>query len=304
MNTSILGDKIIVFWQVLAFGCILGSVFYLLPWFIGRLFRWRGVEPPSLGRVKMACVLTTTIGVFISPVVLMMLLLIVEMFVGTLLASDEWLILPVMLLVWIGSSVVTSIIVLRLFLSKSAEGRQSILLPAALGLAFCALGTHMCVMPSLGRMKILAKRCIDGSNLNGIGKGLVIYHDEYGAYPDDLRRLVDFGWPEGLLRSIYGSEKPPVPDSRPAHYDGPCDHIYIRLPDDAPDNLVWVWQPVRYHDNEGGNVLFKDGSVRWLTPEQLKAEVARTHKWLESHPTTQPATAPGRKTVDLGQIWQ
>ena len=288
MNTSILGDKIIVLWQVLAFGCVLGSIFYLLPWFIGRLYRWRGVEPPSRGRIITACTLVVLITGFVSFIVTGLLLIIMGASIRT---GDVWFLLPVFLLAWIGSSVVTSIIVLRLFLSKSAKGCRRILLLPAIGLALCAMGIHVCVMPSIGRMKILGQRVMDGNSLKSIGQGLVIYHDEYDAYPDDLRRLVDFGWPEGLLRSIYGSERPTKPRTVP--YDGPCDHIYIRLPDDTPDNLVWVWQPVKYHDNEGGHVLLKDGSVRWMEAERLKAEVARTHKWLESHPTTQPATSSG-----------
>ena len=297
MNTSIFGDKIIVLWQVLAFGCILGSIFFLLPWFIGWLYRWRGVEPPSLDRRIKTCTLVVLITVFVSwfatHIVYAVILLLFVVFgevVGAFRTSVEWHGPSVLLLAWIVSSVAISIILVRLFLSKSAKGHQWMLLPVAIGLALCVMGTHMCAMPSRGRMITLAKRAVVPSNLNGIGKGLILYHKEYGVYPDDLRRLVDHGQPEALLRSIYGSEKPHKPRTVP--YDGPCDFVYIRLPADAPDNLVWAWQPVKYHDNEGGYVLFKSYNVRWMKAEQLKAEVARTHKWLETHPTTQPATAP------------
>ncbi len=298
MDTSIIGDKIIVLWQVLVFGCVLGGIFFLLPWFLGRLYRWRGIEPPSLGRRIMTCTLVVLITVFVSYIVsyivIVLLFIILGAVLGTFRAGDEWILWSVFLPLWIGSLVAICIILVRLFLSESAEGHRWISNLIALGLAICVMGIYLCAMPSIGRTKTLAKRSIDGGNLSGIGHVLAHYHEEHGEYPDDLRRLVDDGRDAQLLLSRYGTSKDEIPDPWPVPYDGPCDFVYIRLPDEAPDDLVWVWQPVKYNEDEGGWVLLKDTGVRWMQAEKLKAEVARTHKWLEAHPTTQPATATSR----------
>ncbi len=271
MNTSILGDKIIVLWQVLLGGGAIVFSAAFGAWLMGRKWRKKGEQPPSSDQRVTVCAFVAIGSLLLFPA---------GMGVLYTLSHEGWLVaitLPV-----------AAIVVVCLVIARSLVGgwTRSVKPHIWMVVLLCGITGVVCFGPSFGRMRILGQRVMDGNSLNSIGKGLVIYHDEYDAYPDDLRRLVDFGWPEGLLRSIYGSEKPHKPRSVP--YDGPCDHIYIRLPADAPDNLVWVWQPVKYHDNEGGHVLFKDGSVCWMQAERLKAEVARTHKWLESHPSTQP----------------
>ncbi len=159
----------------------------------------------------------------------------------------------------------------------------------------CSISGMVSFVDTIYRMRrILTLRELDMSNLNCIGTGLILYHMDYNAYPDDLRCLVDEGTClAGMLLSVRGTDNSEIPDTYPADYPGPCDFIYIRLPEDAPDDCVWVWQPLEHHDGDGSGVLFKSGDVEWLEAGQLKAEVARTHKWLEAHPATQPATAPG-----------
>ncbi len=276
MNTSIFGDKIIVLWQVLlAGGAVVFSVTFGA-WLMGRKWRKKGEQPPSRARRVAVCTAVAIASLLGLPVVVGFMITLIHMEMPCVTLPG--------VAIFIGC-IVTSRRIRRNW-TRSIKPQLWMI-----GL-ICGITGVMCFAGTLGRFRVLAKRPIDGGNLSGIGHVLAHYHEEHGKYPDDLRRLVDDGRDAQLLLSRYGTGSKEIPDPRPVPYDGPCDHIYIRLPEDAPDDLVWVWQPVKYHDNEGGFVLFKDGRVRWLTPERLKAEVARTHKWLETHPTTQPATAP------------
>ncbi|MCK4624552.1 MAG: hypothetical protein KAV00_04520 [Phycisphaerae bacterium] len=276
MNTSILGDKIIMLWQVLLGG---GAVVFSVAfgaWLMGRKWRKKGEQPPSLAHRVEVCTAVAIASLLGLPVVFGFMVTLIHMEMPCVTLPG--------VAIFIGC-IVTSRSIRRDW-TRSVKPQLWMI-----GLICGIIGT-MCFAGTVGRFRVISKRVIDGANLNGVGIGLGLYHAEYDAYPDDLRRLVDTGiTPADLLRSIYGSEKPHKPRSVP--YDGPCDYIYIRLPEDAPDDLIRVWQPVEYHDNEGGNVLFKDGNVRWLTPERLIAELAKTYRWLEARPTTQPATAPG-----------
>jgi len=153
-------------------------------------------------------------------------------------------------------------------------------------IATCALAVQLAGLRSLYRVGTLAKRPIDGGNLNVIGKGLALYRDEHAAYPDDLRLLATDGhiaW-KHLLSAMAGTMES---DTQPK--DRPVDFVYIRLPEDAPPDLVWVWQPAAHHDGEGSHVLLKSGKVRWLEPVELLTALAQTQRWLASRPTTQPA---------------
>ena len=113
-----------------------------------------------------------------------------------------------------------------------------------------------------------------------------MYRDQHAAYPDDLRLLVTNEYvPWKMLLSpgsgTMESDGPPK--------DRPVDFVYIQLPEDAPPDLVWVWQPPAHHDGEGSYVLLKSGKVRWMEPVELLTALARTQQWLASRPTTQPA---------------
>ena len=275
MNTSIIGDKIIVLWQVLLAGGVIAFSATFGAWLMGRKWRKKGEQPPSLARRVAVCTAVAIASLLGLPVVFGFMVTLIHMVMPCVTLPG--------VAIFIGC-IVTSRRIRRNW-TRSIKPQLWMI-----GL-ICGITGAMCFWGTIGRFTTLSKRVVDGANLNGIGKGLIFYHAEYDAYPDDLRRLVDAHTTSAdVLRSIYGSERPTKPRTVP--YDGPCDYIYIRLPDDAPDNLIRVWQPVEYHDNEGGHVLLKDADVRWLTPEQLIAELARTYRWLEAHPTTQPATAP------------
>ena len=281
MNTSIYGDKIIVLWQVLlAGGAVAFSVTFGV-WLMGRKWRKKGEQPPSLARRGAACATLAIFAFLALPVALGLAFI---TFDGTSLTAFAWLTLP-------GAVIIIGCLVAAIRLMKGWGGRVE--LCVVLILFVCHVCGAWCLTHTGQRMTFRTLRVMDQAKLHGIGRSLVTYHDEYEVYPDDLRRLVDNGTcpPEPLL-GFRGTHPSEVPKPRSVPYQGPCDFIYIHLPEDAPDDLVWVWQPLEHYDGDGGNVLFKDGDTRWMKAERLKAEIARTHKWLETHPTTQPATAP------------
>ena len=280
MNTSIIGDKIIVLWQVLLAGGVIAFSATFGAWLMGRKWRKKGEQPPRFASRSWAC----------AAVAIASLLGLAAAFGLLITVSNEG---EIAIITLPSAAIVVGCIITSVWLmggwTRSVKAHILIIV------FLCGIAGAVSFFATADRLKDLSKRCIDGSSLNGIGKGLMLYHDEYGAYPDDLRRLVDYGQPAKLLLSMYSTRKDEIPETYPAAYPGPCDYIYIRLPEDVPDDLVWVWQPVRYNEDEGGWVLLKDAGVRWMKAERLKAEVARTHKWLEAHPTTQPATAPSEQ---------
>jgi len=139
----------------------------------------------------------------------------------------------------------------------------------------------------LGRCRVLGKRSVDGASLSTIGKALLMYGQQHGQFPDDLRRLVDEGLiSENSLLPIW-SDRRHAPQTKP--YSGPCEFTYIPLPQDAPEGLMWVWESPQYHRGEGAWILYAWGAVKWVTPEQLRGDVDRTHAWLAARPKTLPS---------------
>jgi len=127
------------------------------------------------------------------------------------------------------------------------------------------------------------------NDLRGISYSLERYHKYQKEYPDDLRMIVDDRLDTYKLVSPSSSSGEKIPESWGPPYQGPCDYVYINLPKDAPVDLVWVWEPVEFNMNFGGHALLKGGKIRWMSADELNAEVARSNEWLERHASTQPA---------------
>jgi hypothetical protein len=162
----------------------------------------------------------------------------------------------------------------------------------------CALGIVLNVTAALGlleRARQLAKSTMDLSNLNGIARAMFLYHDHYGRFPDDLRRLVDEGNDPHLFLSPFGKGGAQVPASRP--YAGAVDYRHVPLYADAPKDLVWMWEDPGLYRGEGGWVIRFSGRGEWVDPSELVSEVARSYEWVLSHgPGPATASAPARKT--------
>jgi len=146
-------------------------------------------------------------------------------------------------------------------------------------------------LAGLNRGRELGKRVIDASNLHQIGQGILVYRDKHGAFQDDLRHLIDAGLGSArMLVPIFSDTPWEFPQNRP--YSGPCEFNYVRLPRNAPDGLVWVWQDPKYHRGDGAWVLYTWGPVEWVTPEKLREDVRNTESWLRATQRGLPSTSP------------
>jgi prepilin-type processing-associated H-X9-DG protein len=99
-------------------------------------------------------------------------------------------------------------------------------------------------------------------NLRSIGQTLQTYAISNEAYPDSQQALVDFAG--------YGSKLFHCPDPNGGEY------IYIpghRADASAPSVLVYESKPVH---NGKCNVLFSDGQIASLTPEELQQAMGGT----------------------------
>ena len=56
--------------------------------------------------------------------------------------------------------------------------------------------------------------------------------------------------------------------------------VYVILSDKAPGDMLCAYEPLKINGGEGANVLYVDSHVAWVTPERLKKDLAKTHKWL------------------------
>ena len=122
------------------------------------------------------------------------------------------------------------------------------------------------LMPALGRAQELARRSQCGSNLNTIGKGMMIYMAEHEEAPPDIDTLIRQGTSEKTLKcpSAKGKRR--------------CDYFFL-FPKDEPDvGSTIVGCDFRGNHRDGRNVLTYMGSVKWIKGEAaFQAELALPH---------------------------
>jgi prepilin-type processing-associated H-X9-DG protein len=108
-----------------------------------------------------------------------------------------------------------------------------------------------------------------GSNLSNLGKALTLYADEHGSYPQPDK------WCDALLHSDYATEKMfKCPGNKKAR----CSYsINPNCEPNSEPNTVLVFESkggwnsyggpelltTEYHKNEGCNVLYNDGHVKF-----------------------------------------
>lgn len=130
-----------------------------------------------------------------------------------------------------------------------------------------------------------------GNQLEYVGNRLQVYIKDYQAYPE---RITDI-FPQTRQHeddvAIY-TEKSGcvrVDDVK----SNPCfkDLIhFFPLPENAPNDLLWLWvNPDQYYSTKMPVVLF-DGSFRTIKKSELPALIERSRKWLAENP--QPDKAP------------
>ncbi|MGD2175486.1 MAG: hypothetical protein PVJ27_08790, partial [Candidatus Brocadiaceae bacterium] len=126
-------------------------------------------------------------------------------------------------------------------------------LTAAATLLILALLAAM-LLPGLGKARTSAGAASETNNLHNLGLAMAMYTREHdGRYPPNLEAL----FPEGYLddRDVLVS---PV--------DGRSRVVYRHPSPSAPAGEVVAYYPT--HATDGANVLFADGSVRWLDSDE------------------------------------
>lgn len=128
------------------------------------------------------------------------------------------------------------------------------------------------VLPMVYSPKTKAPRTHCMSNLSQIGKALVMYSmDNTETYPETF---------QGLTNTANAPKLFICPKS--GHLAGDMTHIqewtdyaYVSglKASDLPDCVVAFCSPAN-HQDQGGNVLFNDMSVRWLTKKDFDALLA------------------------------
>ncbi|HEY0008105.1 MAG TPA: DUF4190 domain-containing protein [Tepidisphaeraceae bacterium] len=140
------------------------------------------------------------------------------------------------------------------------------------------------LLPSLNRAREAANRIQCASHMRQIGLALRVYSNEnQSLYPRDLATLAAasdiepsvFICPLDDLDAASGADWATkiVPG-------GPhCSYIYIYRPGMSDRNLnadaVVLYEPLSNHGGDGGNVLYADGHVDWLSKAAFQQEITR-----------------------------
>ena len=136
------------------------------------------------------------------------------------------------------------------------------------------------LMPALAQTRRLAQRIICAENLSGIGKAMIVYaEDNDGRFPEDDR------WCDILMEQMDVPKKMFVcrstlnQDTCSYSMNSAVEILGIKSPPDMV--LVFESKPgwnqsggielvnIESHQGEGCNILFVDGSVKFVKPEEI-----------------------------------
>jgi len=195
MNTT--GMIFALCWAMAGFSALLSVT--VAPWLMRRVQQRRGGQVAGLLWRVVACFLMGAA----FPLVMLALS---GLLIGALLALSGLLIGA--LLIFGGTVAVIIVAVVLIKVSSPKWGWLSVIL-------LCNLIYAASCLTALNRVRELARRSSDGSNLSCIGKAMFLYHDDCGIYPDDLRRLVDAGWGSNFLVSASSDWPDELATTRP-----------------------------------------------------------------------------------------
>ena len=134
------------------------------------------------------------------------------------------------------------------------------------------------------RARTLARRVMSASNLNAIGKGILIYDVEHnGGAPEHLGLLV-VERSISLTHLISPHGNTPKVGWDPAAGKIPTDYVYMHLPVDADADLIMAYERPELNKGEGTNVMYPDTHVEWLEMPEFRKQLKKTQDWLAKNP--------------------
>jgi hypothetical protein len=138
------------------------------------------------------------------------------------------------------------------------------------------------LIPSLQQARAQTRRAISGANLNAIYRGIAMYMAENdGRFPPDLEVLIKHGTiPRQMLYSPSMNRPEDFLQRRP--YPEP-DYVYFghRLGHVAPVGLILAFEKPECNHNQGTNVLYVAGNVKWCSMEEFRRDLQRTQAYIE-----------------------
>jgi len=115
------------------------------------------------------------------------------------------------------------------------------------------------LLPSLSRARELSKRTVCAANMRAIGQALYSYAQEDGMFPE-----AGANWTARLLNSGDISPKHLICPSS-TKVEGECSYVYVPgYGVNSNPRQVLIYEPLGNHNGEGGNILYVDGSVRFV----------------------------------------
>jgi predicted Zn finger-like uncharacterized protein/prepilin-type processing-associated H-X9-DG protein len=172
---------------------------------------------------------------------------------------------------------------------------------AYLGLIFAVMA------PSLGGARQAANQVKCASNLRQIGIAILLYaNDNQGHYPDSLDQLLltqDITAPVFVCPSSKDSTATGATTQAIAtnlNTGGHLSYVYVGkgLTNSAGPTTIVAYEPLSNHANTGSNVLYGDGSVRFVSQPQAgqiiqQLQAGQNPPGASDPTTTAPASVEG-----------
>lgn len=119
-----------------------------------------------------------------------------------------------------------------------------------------------------------------------ISTGIEKYRRQKGTYPPDMKALFDADFPPVCFvqsNSILWQYRPgKYENEKPRDY-----YHFLPLPENAPENLVWIWISPDLIESSKMPVMFFNSTTRIIQKTEFESSIERSRKWLTDHP---PAT--------------
>lgn len=128
-------------------------------------------------------------------------------------------------------------------------------------------------LPVLDRARESARRVASASNLEQVGRAMILYADSEGngEGPSDPTMLVP-----KFINDPRVFKRPGYPENQDVHY------MLVVEPRSTDSHMVAAFEnPPLGKEQAGRNVLFASGAVEWMTDAGFKAALAKTEEQLQ-----------------------